>query len=118
VSHTSHVLQPAPGPVVPGLELYERTLGANQPEYVPLRALCSTKPDGAVLTRFTLTAEQRQVVRDGGDIFLEMLTFGHHFQPVLLRVAKEVNAESVIEYLALDGGVVPVTLETPIPGCQ
>jgi hypothetical protein len=80
------VLEVAEGPVIPGLEMFELEYAKDQPEYRPLRALRSMAGEGAILTRWTLTPEQRQAIAAGADVFLEVLTFAQPLQPVLLFV--------------------------------
>lgn len=83
-------LKPFDGPVVPGREAEEVVFAKDQPEYIPLRTLVyETFPqsgDVRVMSRWTLTDEQRKVVAEGGDIYLTCLTFGRPLQPVLLAV--------------------------------
>lgn len=74
-------------PVCEGLELYEKTLGGpenNQPEYIPLPVLRS--PDGRVMSRWTLTDEERKAVAGGADVCL--MLYGCHGQtpPSMLYV--------------------------------
>ncbi|RJP17198.1 MAG: hypothetical protein C4529_14985 [Deltaproteobacteria bacterium] len=82
-------LQPADRPVVDGLEGHEVVYAKDQPEYIPLRCLRSNAYTGSVLSRWTLTPEQRQLVAEGGDIFLELLTFGHPLQPIMIAVGND-----------------------------
>lgn len=62
-------LSPADRPVIDGLEDREVVFAKDQPEYIPLRALVSPDDEKAVLTRWTLTSEQRAAVCDGADIY-------------------------------------------------
>jgi hypothetical protein len=89
-------LASADGPVVAGLESLELVLAKDQPEYRPLRALCSMKPEGRVLTRWAPTAEQRAALADGADIFLELMTFRNPLQPILLSIG-EPDAGDILE---------------------
>lgn len=83
-------LKPKDGPVVEGREAEEVVFAKDQPEYIPLRTLVyETYPgskDIRVISRWTLTPEQRQAVLDGADIYLTCLTFGRPLQPVTLAV--------------------------------
>jgi hypothetical protein len=83
-------LNPFDGPVVAGRESEEVIFAKDQPEYVPLRTLpYETYPgsgDYRVMSRWTLTEEQRKAVADGADIYLTLLTFGRPLQPVLMAV--------------------------------
>lgn len=79
-------LQPRNGPVMDGLEKQEVIYAADQPQYIPLRTLQSRGPHGAVLSRWTLTDEQRKAVAEGADIILELSTFGNPLQPIRMIV--------------------------------
>lgn len=65
-------LHPKDGAVVDGLENQEIVYAKDQPEYIPLRTLRGKFPMYPVLSRWTLTPEQRQAVANGADIFLEL----------------------------------------------
>ena len=93
-------LEVADQSVIDGLEPFEVTYAKNQPEYRPLRALKSMKDDGAILTRWTFTPEQRQAIADGADLFLEVLTFFQSLQPVLLFVG-DPTREEILERFGL-----------------
>jgi hypothetical protein len=80
-------LQPADRPVVDGLESKEHVFAKNQPEYNPLRALVSETAERRVISRWTLSPEQRTAVAEGADIFLMMLTFGQPLQPINMAVS-------------------------------
>jgi len=82
-------LEPKDGPVIETLEPFEVCYAKNQSEYRPLRALKSMKDDGAILTRWELTPEQRAAIASGADLFLEVMTFNHPLQPVRLSVTEE-----------------------------
>lgn len=86
-------LNPADKPVVDGLEAHEVIYAKDQPQYVPLRSLRSNYAEGAVLSRWALTAAQRKAVAEGADIFLELLTFGEPLQPILMAVSDNPNAD-------------------------
>jgi len=80
-------LSPKDGPVVDGLESQETVYAANQPEYIPLRTLKSSGPMGGVLSRWTLTPEQRKAVAEGADIFLELSAFHGPLQPIRMAIS-------------------------------
>lgn len=80
-------LQPRNGPVVDGLEHQEVVYGKGQPDYIPLRTLQSGGRMGAVISRWTLTPEQRKAVAEGADVFLELSTFGGPLQPSRMAVS-------------------------------
>jgi len=84
-------LQPADRPVIDGLEQHEIVMAKNQPEYTPLRVLPGN--EGERLSRWTLTAEQREAVAAGADIFLELLTFGAPMQPIRVAVSENPNPD-------------------------
>lgn len=86
-------LQPADAPVVDGLERHEMVFAKNQPEYNPLRALVSKTPDRRVMSRWTLTPEQRWAVFEGADIYLQLMTFGQPLQPIMVAVGADLDAE-------------------------
>ena len=79
-------LSPKNGPVIDGLESKKVVYARDQPEYIPLRTLKSDGPMGAVVSRWTLTAEQRKLVADGADIFLELSTFNNPLQPIRMAI--------------------------------
>jgi hypothetical protein len=97
----NQIIMPSPGPVVEGLEHLENVIAKDQPEYLPLRALCSQLPAGMVLTRWTPDERQRAAIAVGADIFLESMTFKMPLQPILMRVAWELNKQDVLNYLGL-----------------
>jgi hypothetical protein len=80
-------LSPKDGPVIDGLESKEVVYAKDQPEYIPLRTLKSDGPMGAVISRWTLTQEQRIAVVNGADIFLELSTFGNPLQPIRMAIS-------------------------------
>ncbi len=91
-------LELADGPVIKGLEAFEIVYAKDQPEYRPLRALQSMKSSGGVLSRWTLTEEQREAIANGEDIYLEILTFQGPLQPVLLFVGAPTAEEFAERY--------------------
>ena len=75
-------LNPKDGPVFDGLEDKEVVFAKDQPQYLPLRTLVSKGGEQRVISRWTLTEDQRKAVADGADIFLMLLTFGEPLQPI------------------------------------
>jgi len=71
-------------PVLPGADLPETVMGANQPEYEPLPAF--RHPDGTILTRWRLTWRERLFALWRGDVYLWVLTFNHPLQPVMVEI--------------------------------
>jgi hypothetical protein len=86
-------LQPADRPVIDGLEHCEVVYAKNQPQYNPLRVIRSNDSQRAVLSRWTLTPDQRRAVAEGADIFLELLTFGQPLSPIRIAVSDGPNPE-------------------------
>jgi hypothetical protein len=86
-------LKPADRPVVDGLEKHEVVYAKDQPEYLPLRTLRSNTREAQVMSRWTLTPEQRKAVAEGADIFLTLLTFGSPLQPITLAVSDNPNKD-------------------------
>lgn len=68
-------LKPKDGPVVEGMEAEEVVYAKDQPEYIPLRTLQGNAPRVPVLSRWTLTTKQRELIANGADIYLEINTF-------------------------------------------
>ena len=93
--HFFEYLNPANASVIPGLEKFEVVYAKNQPEYIPLRTLRSCTHEGKVMSRWTLTPEQRKAVADGADIFLTLLTFGHPLQPIVMAVSDNSNPDYI-----------------------
>lgn len=84
------------GPVIEGMENEETVYAADQPQYLPLRALKSKGEWGRVISRWTFTAEQRQAIANGADILLELSTFNRPLQPIRMMVSDgNVNHEWV-----------------------
>jgi len=82
-------LHPADRPVVDGLEKHEVVYAKNQPEYIPLRCLRANTGMSEVLSRWTLTPEQRKMVAEGADIFLELSTFGAPLHSIRITVSAD-----------------------------
>jgi hypothetical protein len=94
-------LQPADRPVIDELVEHETVFAKSQPPYHPLRALRSQTPEGRVMSRWTLTAEQRKAVAEGADVFLELLTFGDLLQPIRMLVAQRIDSGTFAEFYEL-----------------
>jgi hypothetical protein len=78
-------LQPAKEPVL-AVAIPEVVFAANQPQYNPLRVVVSETRERRVLSRWTLTPEQRELVASGADIYLELMTFGEPLQPTRMAL--------------------------------
>lgn len=74
-------------PVVSGYEDLEVVFAKDQPEYLPLPALCRhDSPDLPVTSRWALTDAERGKIAAGADVVLTLLTFGDPLQPITLEV--------------------------------
>src|SRR4051812_48391614 len=93
IRYNFQFLQPADRPVIDELKDFEVVYAKDQPEYIPLRALRSRTTDGKALSRWTLTDEQRQMIANGADIFLELSTFNSPLQPIRLAVSDGPNPD-------------------------
>lgn len=94
-------LQPSEQPVVATLEAHETVYAKHQPEYNPLRTIRGLTDMIPVLSRWTLTPEQREMIAGGADIYLELCTFGIPLQPIRMAVGKDVDPDYVKEQYAL-----------------
>src|ERR1700733_12606155 len=80
-------LSPKDGPVIDGLESREIVYAKDQPEYIPLRTLRNSNDEMCgVVSRWALTPEQRKLVANGADIFLELSTFRQPLQPIRMAI--------------------------------
>jgi len=59
------------------------TYAKDQPEYRPLPVARLDGSAGRVISRWTLTAEEREAIAKGEDLYIEQLTFGQALQPIL-----------------------------------
>jgi hypothetical protein len=73
-------------PVMPGSEAIEIVLGKDQPEYLPLPAVYLSTQSLPMITRWSLTEEERSAIAAGADLVLTQLTFGSYYHPVHLQV--------------------------------
>jgi hypothetical protein len=80
-------LKPRDGAVVDGLESKEVVYAADQPQYIPLRTLKADGRMGDVISRWTLTEEQRKAVAAGADVFLELSTFNGPLQTIRMAIS-------------------------------
>src|SRR5689334_6353919 len=94
-------LSPADRAVIDAFEAHEVVYAKEQPEYIPLRTLRGNTREVPVLSRWTLTPEQRKAVADGADIFLQLLTFGNPLQPIVMAVSDNPNPDYFRETLQL-----------------
>jgi hypothetical protein len=84
-------------PVVAGLESYETIFGEKQPEYVALPALRGAAPEHAVMSRWELTKEEREMIANGADIFVSIWTFGGLYPPTHVRVMNKNTDATIIK---------------------
>lgn len=94
-------MSPADKPVVEELKRHEIIFAAYQPQYIPLRAICSGGPEGRVISQWTFTPEQRNAIAEGADLFLELSTFGTPLQPIRMIVAEEMDIDFARSILGL-----------------
>lgn len=95
-------LKPKDGPVFDGLQHKEVVYARIQPQYIPLRTLVSAGADRKVISRWTLTEEQRKAVADGADIFLQLLTFGDPLQPIIMAVGSGTEDQEWVKVCLLN----------------
>jgi len=79
-------MAPADAPVFKGLEHIEIVFAKDQPQYNPLRCLRGRGRFVPVLSRWSFTPEQRSAIADGGDVILELSTFGQPLSPIRMAV--------------------------------
>ena len=110
------ILAPYDGPVVKGLEQFEKTYAKDQPQFRPLRTLPGRKGESAI-ARFSLTDVQRKAIAEGADLYLEILHFRGPLAPSLLMVMSELpdtdNARGW--WRSQTGGTYPDPRVTPPP---
>ena len=71
-------------------------LAEQQQEYLTLPSVRT--PDGKVVTRWRLSAEEVAAIARGADLYLIVWTFGQPFQPVALTVAPpDLTERSAVE---------------------
>lgn len=82
----------SPHPIRPRLGGPERVYAAGQPEYEPLAVACydeNWQPSargGTIVSRWTFSADERQRIAAGEDLFIGILTFGKPLQPLVVEV--------------------------------
>lgn len=62
------------------------TYAKDQPQYRPLPTVQLVGEEGRVISRWTLTPEERAAIAAGEDLYIEVLTFGRPLQPILPTV--------------------------------
>lgn len=74
-------------PIAPRTGAPEATIAEDQEEYMPVTVALYDYADGSrgLLTRWTLTPEERQAVASGEDIYVQQLNFGTPMTPLIVR---------------------------------
>ena len=88
-------ISPKDGPVLLGEEDREVVYSRDGKEYLPLRTLRGSVTEVPVLSRWSPTPEQRQLIAEGKDIFLNLFTFGGPLQPIKVFVASDEDSEEI-----------------------
>ena len=81
------------GPVVDGLEQYEKVYAKDQPQYQPVRTLPGENGNSAIY-RFHPTEAQRKALSEGADLYLEIFHFKGPLAPSRLMVMSEPDKSS------------------------
>ena len=76
------------GPVVEGLQEFERVYAENQSEYLTLRTLPGENGLSAI-SRWRPSDAQRELIAAGADILLEVTHFKKPLQPVRMMITDE-----------------------------
>lgn len=79
-------------PIKPDTGAKEIVIAKDQPEYHPLpAAVYENEQYGSpeLLTRWTLSDEERQAVLAGEDIYISVLTFGKPYPPMTVQVGPQ-----------------------------
>ncbi len=73
--------------IAPRTGANEQTFAENQEEYSPITVAIHRTPEGqcSLLTRWTLTAEERAAVAAGEDIYVGQLNFGTPMTPIIVQ---------------------------------
>lgn len=90
-------------PVLPSSKVgyAELVLAENQPQYDPLNVVVGGSPNllvggtphMLVTARMKLTPEEIQQIVDGGEIWVQQMTFGSGFFPMLIRTTEPTPEE-------------------------
>ena len=111
-------------PVVVGLEAYEKMYAESQAEYETLPALRSSPEQIAkdkrcyVLSRWELSAEDRDAIANGADVYVSILTSTGSINPYMVEVFSNHpdNTEPIKKRLGLaDTPPVPITKRSTQP---
>lgn len=69
-------------PVIPDKDAPETVYAKDQPEYIPLPSVKT--PDGIVLTRWSVSEQEKKQILEQGYFYLLVSTFNTPLQPVML----------------------------------
>jgi hypothetical protein len=74
-------------PIAPRTGAHEITYAEEQEDYMPLTVAIHPHTDGSrsLLTRWTLTPDERRLVAAGEDIYIAQLNFGGPMAPLVVR---------------------------------
>lgn len=111
-------MHPHPGPVVSGLEKYQRAIAEKQDDYETLNAIIEGRDrgenwQGRIFSRWMLTDDQRKAIAEGADIYVDVLTFGTPLQPMSLIVGNELDADIMRQYLNLPAATPQTEIAKP-----
>lgn len=77
----------------------------DQPEYLPLPALkVPNDPQGLVITKWELSPEELERLKETGTIYLSMLTFNQPLMPVMLTIdfpAEQIKQTKMKNYIGI-----------------
>ena len=71
------------------LPITKAVLAEHQPEYARLPCAIVSDKRVPVLTRWRFSPEELQQILDGGDLVVQMLTFGNGFSPIALSIVQQ-----------------------------
>lgn len=74
-------------PIAPRTGAPEVTISEDQPEYMPVTIAVYAYENGSkmALMRWTFTAEERQRIAAGEDVYVGQLNFGNPITPLVVR---------------------------------
>lgn len=83
-------------PVSPNTGAPESVVAEEQDEYMPLSVARYVQEDGVLhlLTRWTLTPEERDAVAKGEDIYVAQLNFGGPMTPLIVQCGPKQYGET------------------------
>ena len=69
-------------PIIPNADADETLIAKDQPEYITLP--CLRNPEGAILTRWKLSDEEKAQIAEQGYVYIAILTSNQPLQPLLV----------------------------------